>query len=51
MMWKFAALITATLALTPLAYAQENVPEPEGYRTDNYRADSRNGCRGTRSRD
>jgi hypothetical protein len=30
-------LITATLTLTPLAWAQGNVPEPEGYRTDNYR--------------
>jgi PQQ-dependent catabolism-associated CXXCW motif protein len=38
MMWKLAALITATLTLTPLACAQGNVPEPEGYRTDNYRA-------------
>jgi PQQ-dependent catabolism-associated CXXCW motif protein len=35
---KVASLITATLALTLLAYAQENPPEPEGYRTDNYRA-------------
>jgi PQQ-dependent catabolism-associated CXXCW motif protein len=38
MTWKVASLITATLALTLLAYAQENPPEPEGYRTDNYRA-------------
>jgi PQQ-dependent catabolism-associated CXXCW motif protein len=38
MMWKIASLITATLALTPLAYAQENASEPEGFRTDDYRA-------------
>lgn len=34
---RVASLITAILALTLLA-AQENPPEPEGYRTDNYRA-------------
>jgi PQQ-dependent catabolism-associated CXXCW motif protein len=38
MMWKLASLIIATLAITLPAYAQENAPEPEGYRTDNYRA-------------
>jgi PQQ-dependent catabolism-associated CXXCW motif protein len=38
MMWKLAGLIAATLALAPPAYGQENAPEPEGYRTDNYRA-------------
>ena len=38
MTWKLAGLISATLALTALAYAQQNPPEPEGYRTDNYRA-------------
>src|SRR6202047_1636662 len=38
MMWKLASLITATLALTWPAHAQENAPEPEAYRTDNYRA-------------
>ena len=38
MMWKLASLIAATLALTSLGYAEENVLEPEGYRTDNYRA-------------
>jgi PQQ-dependent catabolism-associated CXXCW motif protein len=37
-MWKLASLIIAALALTSPAYAQENAPEPEGYRTDNYRA-------------
>jgi PQQ-dependent catabolism-associated CXXCW motif protein len=36
MIWKVVALIAATLELTPLAYAQGNIPEPEGYRTDNY---------------
>jgi PQQ-dependent catabolism-associated CXXCW motif protein len=38
MTWKLASLIAVTLALSALAYAQENPPEPEGYRTDNYRA-------------
>jgi PQQ-dependent catabolism-associated CXXCW motif protein len=42
MMSKLACLIAATLAFTFAlalpAYAQENAPEPEGYRTDNYRA-------------
>jgi PQQ-dependent catabolism-associated CXXCW motif protein len=41
-MLKLARLIAATLAFTVAlalpAYAQENAPEPEGYRTDNYRA-------------
>jgi PQQ-dependent catabolism-associated CXXCW motif protein len=42
MMSKLARLIAATLAFTFAlalpAQAQENAPEPEGYRTDNYRA-------------
>ena len=42
MMSKLACLIAATLAFTLAlalpARAQENAPEPEGYRTDNYRA-------------
>lgn len=38
MMWKLASLITAMLAVTLPGYAQEKVSEPEGYRTDNYRA-------------
>ena len=38
MMWKLASLITVALALTWPAHAQENAPEPEAYRTDNYRA-------------
>src|SRR5260370_33723393 len=38
MMWKLASLITVALALVVPAHAQENAPEPEGYRTDNYRA-------------
>ncbi len=41
-MSKLARLIAATLAFTFAsalpAHAQENAPEPEGYRTDNYRA-------------
>ena len=41
-MSKLARLIAATLvftfALALTAHAQENAPEPEGYRTDNYRA-------------
>ena len=37
-MSKLACLIAATLAFAPPAQAQENAPEPEGYRTDNYRA-------------
>jgi PQQ-dependent catabolism-associated CXXCW motif protein len=41
-MRKLARLIAATLAFTFAlalpAQAQENAPEPEGYRTDNYRA-------------
>jgi PQQ-dependent catabolism-associated CXXCW motif protein len=38
MRWTLASLVTATLALAVLARAQENPPEPEGYRTNNYRA-------------
>ena len=42
MMSKLACLIAATLvftfALALPVHAQENAPEPEGYRTDNYRA-------------
>lgn len=38
MKWVLAGLIAATLAWTGLARAQEKPPEPEGYRTDNYRA-------------
>src|ERR1700712_5838369 len=37
-MWKLARLIVALLILTVPASAQENPPEPEGYRTDNYRS-------------
>jgi PQQ-dependent catabolism-associated CXXCW motif protein len=37
MMWKPARLILALLILTVPTRAQENPPEPEGYRTDNYR--------------
>ena len=38
MRWGLACLFAATLALTLRVHAQENVAEPEGYRTDNYRA-------------
>jgi PQQ-dependent catabolism-associated CXXCW motif protein len=37
-MWKLARLMVALLILTLPARAQENPPEPEGYRTDNYRS-------------
>jgi PQQ-dependent catabolism-associated CXXCW motif protein len=37
-MWKLAGLVIATLALVLPACAQDNAREPEGYRTDNYRA-------------
>jgi PQQ-dependent catabolism-associated CXXCW motif protein len=37
-MWKLARLIVALLILTVPARAQENPPEPEGYRTENYRS-------------
>ena len=38
MKWALAGLIAAMLALTVLAHAQQSPSEPEGYRTDNYRA-------------
>ena len=38
MMRKLAGLVIATLVLVLPAYAQDNAREPEGYRTDNYRA-------------
>ena len=38
MMWKLASLIFAAFAFTVSAHTQGNAPEPEGYRTDNYRA-------------
>jgi PQQ-dependent catabolism-associated CXXCW motif protein len=31
-------MVVATIALAAKVLAQENVPEPDGYRTDNYRA-------------
>src|SRR5258708_39901273 len=37
-MWKLARPLVALLILTAPTCAQENPPEPEGYRTDNYRA-------------
>jgi PQQ-dependent catabolism-associated CXXCW motif protein len=38
MISKLVSLILATLALAVPAHAQANASEPEGYRTDNYRA-------------
>jgi PQQ-dependent catabolism-associated CXXCW motif protein len=38
MMRKFAGLVLVTLAFVVPAHAQDNAPEPQGYRTDNYRA-------------
>jgi PQQ-dependent catabolism-associated CXXCW motif protein len=38
MMWKLASLILAAFAFTVPAHTQGNAPEPEGYRTDKYRA-------------
>jgi PQQ-dependent catabolism-associated CXXCW motif protein len=37
-MWKLAGLIVTTFILTASVHAQNSVPEPEGYRTDSYRA-------------
>ena len=37
-MWKLARPIVALLLLAIPAHAQEGPPEPEGYRTDNYRS-------------
>ena len=31
-------MVVATFALAATAHTQQNVPEPDGYRTDNYRA-------------
>jgi PQQ-dependent catabolism-associated CXXCW motif protein len=36
--WPLASLFVVTLALTAPGGAQQNPPEPDGYRTDNYRA-------------
>src|SRR6266478_1160963 len=38
MMWKLACVIVITLTFALRAHAQGNAPEPEGYRTDNYRS-------------
>jgi len=38
MIWKLASLVFATFALAAPAHAQGNAPEPEGFRTDDYRA-------------
>lgn len=38
MKWVLASFVAAMAALTMPGRAQENPPEPEGYRTDNYRS-------------
>ena len=38
MMRKLACVVVAIIALVAEAHAQQSVPEPDGYRTDNYRA-------------
>ncbi len=38
MMRRLACVVVATFALAAEAHAQQNVPEPDGYRTDDYRA-------------
>jgi len=38
MIGKVAALILAAVASAPPSYGQEKPPEPDGYRTENYRA-------------
>ena len=38
MSWRLAVVILAAFAFATHARAQGNVPEPDGYRTDNYRA-------------
>ncbi|HEY5130746.1 MAG TPA: PQQ-dependent catabolism-associated CXXCW motif protein [Bradyrhizobium sp.] len=38
MIWKLASLVFATFAFVAPAHAQGNAPEPEGFRTDDYRA-------------
>jgi PQQ-dependent catabolism-associated CXXCW motif protein len=37
-MWRLARLVLALLALLSIAHAADGTPEPEGYRTDNYRS-------------
>ena len=37
-MRRLACMVVASLAFAANALAQQNVPEPDGYRTDNYRA-------------
>ena len=38
MRWQFPAFFLAAIVFPALVHAQENVAEPEGYRTENYRA-------------
>jgi PQQ-dependent catabolism-associated CXXCW motif protein len=38
MMWRLGCVVVATLALVTEVHTQQNVPEPDGYRTENYRA-------------
>src|ERR1700712_676148 len=37
-MRRLACVVVATVALAAGVFAQQNVPEPDGYRTDDYRA-------------
>jgi PQQ-dependent catabolism-associated CXXCW motif protein len=38
MIWRLAVVMVAACALAAQAYPQESVPEPDGYRADNYLA-------------
>src|SRR5438552_10854751 len=38
MIWKLAVVILAALVFAAQAHTQESVPEPDGYRTDDYHA-------------
>ena len=38
MIRRLACVVVAALALAAGSHAQQNVPEPDGYRTDDYRA-------------
>lgn len=38
MMWRLGCAVVATFALVAEAHTQQDVPEPDGYRTEDYRA-------------
>src|SRR3989442_4986130 len=38
MIRRLACVVVATFALAATVHTQQNVPEPDGYRTDDYRA-------------